>query len=148
MYIYLQSVQAYISPPIAAVFLLGVFWPGANRYGAIAALVSGALLGGARFLFELNRESDLVGGSPLLMTLIGINFLHFAIIIFVVSVVILVGVSLITRPESLTKLRGLTFATLEGGYRPAAVTPAVFYGQVTASVVLGLVVIGLWIHFA
>ena len=31
VYIYLQSVQAYISPPIAAVFLVGVFWPRANR---------------------------------------------------------------------------------------------------------------------
>jgi Na+/proline symporter len=31
-------VQAYISPPIAAVFLFGVFWPRANRHGAIAAL--------------------------------------------------------------------------------------------------------------
>ena len=26
MYVYLQSVQAYISPPIAAIFLLGLFW--------------------------------------------------------------------------------------------------------------------------
>ena len=44
VYIYLQSVQAYISPPIAAVFLLGVTWPRANRHGAIAALASGAVL--------------------------------------------------------------------------------------------------------
>ena len=41
VYIYLQSVQAYISPPIAAVFLFGVFWPRANRHGAIAALAVG-----------------------------------------------------------------------------------------------------------
>jgi SSS family solute:Na+ symporter len=148
VYIYLQSVQAYISPPIAAVFLLGVFWPGANRYGAIAALVSGALLGGARFLFEMNRQSDLVVGSPWLTTMVGINFLHFAIIMFVVSVVILVIVSLVTRPEALTKLRGLTFATLEESYRPATVTPAVFYGQVMASVGLAGLVIALWIAFA
>ena len=59
VYIYLQSVQAYISPPIAAVFLLGVAWPRANRYGAIAALASGAILGTARFVLELNRSSAL-----------------------------------------------------------------------------------------
>ena len=59
VYIYLQSVQAYISPPIAAVFLFGVFWPRANRYGAIAALVVGAVLGAARFILELNRGSAL-----------------------------------------------------------------------------------------
>ena len=30
LYQYLQSVQAYISPPIAAVFLLGILWPRVN----------------------------------------------------------------------------------------------------------------------
>ena len=64
VYIYLQSVQAYISPPIAAVFLVGVFWPRANRSGAIASLVVGAVLGAARFLFELNRGSALSYGLP------------------------------------------------------------------------------------
>ena len=54
VYIYLQSVQAYISPPIAAVFLFGVFWPRANRYGAIAALGDGR---GARHgAFRLRAE--------------------------------------------------------------------------------------------
>ncbi len=113
MYIYLQSVQAYISPPIAAVFLVGVFWPRANRYGAIASLVVGAVLGAARFLFELNRGSALVSGSPLLTSLVTINFLHFAVLLFAVSLVVLVGVSLATAPESMAKLRGLTFATLD-----------------------------------
>ena len=35
MYVYLQSVQGYVSPPIAAVFLFGLFWPRANAKGAI-----------------------------------------------------------------------------------------------------------------
>src|SRR4029453_15173750 len=56
-YIYLQSVKADISPPIAAGFLFGVFWPRANRHGAIASLVAGAILGAARFILELNRTS-------------------------------------------------------------------------------------------
>src|SRR5690606_20236221 len=30
MYVYLQSVQAYISPPIAAIFLFGIFWKRVN----------------------------------------------------------------------------------------------------------------------
>ena len=90
VYIYLQSVQAYISPPIAAVFLVGVFWPRANRSGAIASLVVGAVLGAARFLFELNRGAAFVSGSPLLTSLVAINFLHFAILLFAVSLVVLV----------------------------------------------------------
>ena len=41
LYTYLQSVQAYIAPPIASVFLLGLFWSRINATGAFTALVSG-----------------------------------------------------------------------------------------------------------
>jgi SSS family solute:Na+ symporter len=149
VFIYLQSVQAYISPPIAAVFLLGVFWPRANRQGAIAALLVGAVLGAARFVFELNRSSALVSGSPVLTDLVAINFLHFAVLLFVVSVVILVTVSLATAPESMSKLRSLTFATLDGGYRPTQTgARTTFQAQLVATAALSAFVIGLWVYFA
>jgi solute:Na+ symporter, SSS family len=149
VYIYLQSVQAYISPPIAAVFLVGVFWPRANRYGAFSSLIVGAVLGAARFLFELNRTSALVAGSPTLTSLVNINFLHFAVLLFIISLVVLIGVSLATAPEALAKLRGLTFATLDRDYRPAAgADRSIFTMQVVATIALALFTIGLWVHFA
>jgi solute:Na+ symporter, SSS family len=149
VYIYLQSVQAYISPPIAAVFLVGVFWTRANRYGATTALFAGAVLGAMRFVFELNRESALVSGTPWLSALVAINFLHFAIVLFAVSLVLLIGVSLATQPESLAKLRGLTFATLDDAYRPREARAAsVFTMQGVATLALAALTIGLWIHFA
>ncbi len=148
VYIYLQSVQAYISPPIAAVFLIGVMWPRANRQGAIAALLAGAVLGAARFIFELNKAASFVTSSSLLTTLVSVNFLHFAILIFVVSSMILVGVSLATQPESMAKLRGLTFATLEQSYRPVETRArAQFNWNVFATLALATFVIGLWVHF-
>jgi SSS family solute:Na+ symporter len=148
VYIYLQSVQAYISPPIAAVFLLGVFWTGANRYGAIAALVAGAVLGTLRFVFELSKASPFVSGSPLLSWFVGINFLHFAILLFVISVVLLVGVSMAGQPETRAKLRGLTFATLDQNYRPSEThARSVFTMQLVATVALAAFTIGLWVHF-
>ena len=149
VYIYLQSVQAYISPPIAAVFLIGVFWPRANRYGAIAALLVGAVLGALRFIFELNKSSALVSGSPLLSVLVGINFLHFAIVLFAISVALLIAVSLATAPETMAKLRGLTFATLDQDYRPRGdQARSVFTLQMVATVLLAAFTIGLWVHFA
>ena len=39
LYHYIQSVSAYIAPPIAAVFLFGVFWKRINGSGAIVTLV-------------------------------------------------------------------------------------------------------------
>src|SRR6266446_5941336 len=41
LYIYLQSVQAYISPPISACFVLGILWPRMNGSGAISSLLTG-----------------------------------------------------------------------------------------------------------
>ena len=38
---YLQSVLAYLSPPIVACFVMGVFWTRANRHSAFAALIIG-----------------------------------------------------------------------------------------------------------
>jgi len=108
LYQYLQSVQAYISPPIAAVFLLGVFWKRVNSSGAIAALLSGFVLGMARLLLELNRD---VLGDGVLGWYAGINFLHFAIFLFVVCAVVLVAVSLATPPPPEEQVAGLTLQT-------------------------------------
>lgn len=147
VYIYLQSVQAYISPPIAAVFLFGVFWPRANRHGAIAALGAGAVLGAARFVLELNRGTQLAQAS-FIKPLVDMNFLHFAVVLFAVSTIILVAVSLATQSESLAKLRGLTFATLDSYFLPSARSQRLFRVHGVATVALALFVIGLWVHFA
>ena len=57
LYTYIQSVQAYISPPIAAIFLVGVLWKRVNSFGAMASLISGFVLGIGRLLLELNKEN-------------------------------------------------------------------------------------------
>src|SRR5436189_2897844 len=83
LYIYLQSVQAYISPPIAACFVLGILWPRLNAQGAITSLLTGFVLGASRFVLELRVK----GGNPVgpaLGWLVDMNFLHYAIFIFVV----------------------------------------------------------------
>src|SRR5438874_2737526 len=53
LYIYLQSVQAYISPSIAVCFILGIRWPRFNGRGAISSLLTGFVLGAIRFILEL-----------------------------------------------------------------------------------------------
>src|SRR5690606_38345897 len=57
LYQYLQSVQAYIAPPIAAVFLLGVFHKRINSYGALSTLVFGLFIAGFRIVSELMVDS-------------------------------------------------------------------------------------------
>lgn len=145
VYVYLQSVQAYISPPIAAVFLLGIAWKRVNAKGAMAALWSGFVLGFARLLLELDKANL----SGLLQWYATINFLHFAILLFVISVVILVVVSLLTQPEDEKKLAGLTFATAAAG--PQGDLPAsdpIWRGRDVWFSILLVASVGLvWLYF-
>ncbi|MEZ4271592.1 MAG: sodium:solute symporter [Myxococcota bacterium] len=90
LYQYLQSVQAYISPPIAAVFLFGVAWQRVNARGALAALWTGFAVGVARLVCEIFKDNL----GPALRTFAEINFLHFALILFVLCSVVLVAASL------------------------------------------------------
>jgi SSS family solute:Na+ symporter len=106
LYQYLQSVQAYISPPIAAVFLLGVFWQRVNARGAMVALVLGFILGMGRLVAELVKGSL----SGWLFLYADINFLHFALLLFLVCTAALVVVSVLTPPPPYEKVAGLTYA--------------------------------------
>ena len=113
LYTYLQSVQGYISPPIAAVFLLGIMWKRVNAQGAIASLGSGFVLGMMRLGLELYNgpmREGLASGS-MLETIAEINFLHFAFFLFLICVAVLIGVSLMTKAPLPEKVAGLTFAT-------------------------------------
>ena len=147
MFVYLQSVSAYISPPITAVFLFGVFWPRATREGAISTLIVGAVLGTARFVFEVLKARPLVADSPALSYFVSINFLHFAVLLFVISVATLVVVSLATPAPAATQLRGLTFATLEGGYARTEQERAAMLWQAPVSIGLMAAVVALWVIF-
>ncbi|MAO08688.1 MAG: sodium transporter [Alteromonas sp.] len=102
IYKYLQSVQAYISPPIAAAFLLGIFYKKINGKGALAALWTGFVLGIGRLALEyMTQEGGLaISETSLLGTLITMNFLHYAIFLFVVSISIMLLVSLTTQSSS------------------------------------------------
>ncbi len=139
LYQYMQSVQAYISPPIAAVFLLGIASKRVNGAGAMASLLTGFVLGMARLLLELNKDSL---GDGLLYAYADLNFLHFAVVLFVVCTVVLVGVSLITTAMGDLRLRGLTFQTLADEEIEPAHTATKLW-----SVVLLLCVVAVWIVF-
>src|SRR3981189_1607401 len=81
LYIYLQSVQAYISPPIASCFVLGILLTRLNGTGAISSLMTGVVLGALRFVAELMaaQATQLTGITALLVKM---NFLHYAIFMF------------------------------------------------------------------
>lgn len=147
LYQYLQSVQAYISPPIAAVFLVGLCWARVNAAGALAALGTGFVLGLARLVLELNR--DAVGGG-FLGWYAGINFLHFAILLFVVCSVVLALVSLATPPPAPAQTAGLTLQTrgTPDGVPALRSEPAWRRMDLRLSLLLAAAVFAIWFIFS
>src|SRR5467141_4256558 len=145
LYIYLQSVQAYIAPPIAACFLFGIMSKRLNGTGALAALWIGMVLGAGRLGLELGK-THLPAGS-VWSWVVGINFLHFAALLFVVCTAILVTVSLMTQPPAPERVADLTYQTVSP--TAAAVTaPRERRVLIAFSLLLAVVIGVLWIVFA
>ena len=61
LYEYLQSVQAYLSPAIAVLFGVGVFWKRATAPAALWAFIVGVVAGFARLAADLIMRND--GGA-------------------------------------------------------------------------------------
>jgi solute:Na+ symporter, SSS family len=155
LYIYLQSVQAYVSPPIAVCFIFGILWTRPNGVGAFASLLVGFVLGTVRFVFEVLDKTEHFT-SPAVRWLTDMNFLHYAILMFVICAVVLIVVSLMTPPPVRRTLAGLTFATVDDKVEttPVADVRAVPKESRTEhqlnlafTALLLLMVIGLWIYF-
>lgn len=113
LYDYLQSVQSYIAPPITAVFLLGIFFKRINAKGAMATLIGGFAIGFVRLTLDtIKTFNPTTTYSGIWKTVQDIPFSHFAIVMFVICVGILIVVSLLTAKPSEKQLAGLTFGTL------------------------------------
>jgi SSS family solute:Na+ symporter len=123
LYDYLQGVQAYLAPPIAAVFFLGVMMKRLNAAGCLAALVAGFALGLFRLVVDTpvtlslaGYEAGYVPGS-LFWIVNNIYFQYYGLLIFLVSVVVMVAVSYATAAPDVTRLTGLTLSTVTSGQR-------------------------------
>ncbi|MGB7395686.1 MAG: sodium:solute symporter [Pricia sp.] len=110
LYEYLQNVQAYISPPIAAVFLLGIFYKRINANGAIATLIGGFIIGFSKLTLEILKSSFAEGSF--LFSIADINWLVFGAYFFAMCIAIAVIVSMFYPAPSDAQLAGLTFGTV------------------------------------
>ena len=142
LFVYLQNVQAYIAPPIAAVFLIGVFWKRVNSNGAIASLITGFVLGIGRLIADLNKDSL----SGVLATVTEINFLHYAFYLFVICTIVLIVVSLSSDEPADEKVKDLTFQTVDPSSELKS-DPLWRQRDVWAAAALIVIVLGVWVYF-
>jgi SSS family solute:Na+ symporter len=149
LYIYLQSVQAYIAPPIAACFLLGIFFRRLNGIGAMASLCTGFVLGALRLVLELANglQKTALADGTVWAWIAEINFLHFAVLLFAVCTVVLVGVSALTPAPAELQLAGVSW----GGGAAAPPVPGEARDRrrdIALSLTLAALLGVLWIVFA
>ena len=118
LYDYLQGVQGYLAPPIFTVFVFGIFNRRLNSKGCLAALLVGFVLGVFRLAVDTPVSLHLpgfAGGYPagsFLWIVNNIYFQYYSLFIFVVSVVVMVGVSYATAAPTPEHVAGLTYATV------------------------------------
>jgi SSS family solute:Na+ symporter len=168
LYEYLQNVQSYLSPAIAVLFIAGVFWKRATAPAALWSFVVGMVLGFARLAADIIMRGDAPavkalkqqlyhhtitlqqyndGIAPihakygLLFTFGDIHWLYFCQGLFLLTAVMMVVISLMTKAPDATVVKYTYYgATPE----EKAATRASWNAL---DVVLSLIVVGLCVLF-
>ncbi len=110
LYQYLQDVQSLLSPGIASVFLLGVFWKRATPAAGFAGLMTGFLLGMTRLAANI-MEPHLDPQGLFYQVILQHNWLHYSIYLFFLCILVIVVVSFFTKPGDRSKTVGLTLGS-------------------------------------
>lgn len=106
----LQKIQSYIAPPFTAVFLMGIIWHRTTAKAAILTMIIGSLVGFLRLALELLKKT-LFGENAegWIIDFVEMNALHFAIVLFLFYVLLIVIISLLTKKPDAAHQNGLTF---------------------------------------
>jgi SSS family solute:Na+ symporter len=147
LYQYLQSVQGYLAPPITAVFLLGLFWKRINSKGAMWGLLIGFVLGMAKLTIQAKFSSmdPAKIADPAWLAAIGdFNFLYATGVLFVISIVVVIVVSLFSKAQDEASIEGLTYASID----KKEVRGSVEKFDIILTVVTLSLVIGMYLYFS
>jgi len=110
LYAYLQDVQSMLAPGIAAVFLLGVLSKRTSSKAGFIGLVSGFTLGMMRLGFVV-FGSQLSETSIFYKIFLAPNWLHYEIVIFFITIILMIVISAVTPKPDPVAIRGLYFGS-------------------------------------
>ncbi|XP_030770936.1 solute carrier family 5 member 4-like isoform X1 [Rhinopithecus roxellana] len=96
---YTESISSYLGPPIAAVFVLAIFCKRVNEQGAFWGLMVGLAMGLIRMITEfVYGTASCLAPSTCPKIICGVHYLYFSIILFFGSMLVVLGISLLTKP--------------------------------------------------
>ncbi|MEE6495458.1 hypothetical protein FKM82_002058 [Ascaphus truei] len=94
---YMQSVTSYLSPPVTAIFLLAIFVKRVNESGAFWGLVIGLVVGFIRMVMDFVYRAPSCGEEDTRPSVLkDVHYLYFALILFALTVIICLVISLFT----------------------------------------------------
>ena len=134
----LQSIQAYIAPPIAAVFIFGILSKKITAKATKYALLTGAVIGSLRLVLEIADPSL----PAMLAWFVDVNFLHFAIFLFVLCSAVLFITSYLDRTDQNTEI----IDTLTLSYGKS--TGFVWNTNAVLSIILVFIIFIVWYVFS
>ncbi|XP_023338850.1 sodium/myo-inositol cotransporter [Eurytemora carolleeae] len=112
LYIYIQSVAAYLSPPIAIVYCLAIFWDRTNEPGAFWGLMYGLVVGLVRMILDFSfKEPNCMEQDNRPSIVSKVHYMYFAAGLFISTAIVTVAVSLATPPCPANMLIRTTFKT-------------------------------------
>ncbi|XP_024095780.2 probable glucose sensor protein SLC5A4 [Pongo abelii] len=96
---YTESISSYLGPPIAAVFVLAIFCKRVNEQGAFWGLMVGLAMGLIRMITEFAYGTgSCLAPSNCPKIICGVHYLYFSIVLFFGSMLVTLGISLLTKP--------------------------------------------------
>jgi SSS family solute:Na+ symporter len=110
LYAYLQDVQSMLAPGIAAVFLLGVLSKRTSSKAGFIGLVTGFTLGMLRLGFVVFGK-HLGETSIFYKIFLAPNWLHYEIVIFFITIILMIVISAVTPKPDPVAIRGLYFGS-------------------------------------
>nr|XP_033803381.1 sodium/myo-inositol cotransporter [Geotrypetes seraphini] len=113
MYLYIQEVADYLTPPVAALFLLGIFWKRCNEQGAFCGGMVGFILGGLRLILAFvyrAPECNQPDNRPSFIK--KVHYMYIGTALFWITGIVAVIVSLLTPPPKKEQIRTTTYWAL------------------------------------
>lgn len=147
LYQYLQSVQGYLAPPITAVFLLGVFWNRMNAHGAVWSMATGFVLGMVKLTIQAIFGVGKVENPAFLAAIGDYSFLYSTGWLFLISILVMIGVSYATPAPKKEQLEGLTYASVSGEGKDEIKATWDTWNKVLAWTI-GILVIAMYSYFS
>ncbi|KAL5256229.1 hypothetical protein ACHWQZ_G011448 [Mnemiopsis leidyi] len=100
LFVYIQSISAYLAPPIAAVYFLAITCTWINEKGAFFGLCAGSIVGIVRMLMEFSYSTPKCGEEDTRPVIITVHYMYYAIIVFWTTIITTVTTSYFTeRPD-------------------------------------------------